>query len=101
MNTRIRCSYESKGKTAFVTGRGGLFGCETSRPPHFVDNRGADGSEVVSLMRWPLFTPHEDSWYLFLLEAESNPGPFVRLEGLSKLKKSSDQIGYQTRGLPA
>jgi hypothetical protein len=30
---------------------------------------------VVSPTRRPPFTPQEDSWYSFLLEAESTPGP--------------------------
>jgi hypothetical protein len=34
-----------------------------------------DGGKVVSPTRRPLFTPQEDSWYSFLLEAESTPGP--------------------------
>jgi hypothetical protein len=46
--------------------------CETSSLPRFLDNRLTDGGEVVSLKR-PL--PQEDSWYSFLLEAESTPGP--------------------------
>jgi hypothetical protein len=58
-----------------VTGRGGPYGCETSRFSHFVENRLADGGEVVSLTRRPLYTLQEDSWYSFLLEAESTPGP--------------------------
>jgi hypothetical protein len=32
------------------------------------------------------FYPQEDSWYSFLLEAESTPVAIVRLEGLSELK---------------
>jgi hypothetical protein len=39
-------------------------------------------------MRWPSFTPQEDSWYSFLLKTESTPEP-VQLEGLGKLKKST------------
>jgi hypothetical protein len=50
-------------------------GCGTSRLPHFPDNRLTDGGEVVSLTRRPPFTPQEDSWYSFLLEAESISGP--------------------------
>jgi hypothetical protein len=46
-----------------------------SRLPQFLDNRLTDGGEVVSLTRRPPFTPQEDSWYSFLLEAESTPGP--------------------------
>ena len=34
-----------------------------------------DGGKVVSLMHRPLFTPSKYSWYTFLLEAESTPGP--------------------------
>jgi hypothetical protein len=35
-----------------------------------VYNRLTDGCEVVSLTRRSPFTPLEDSWYSFLLEAE-------------------------------
>jgi hypothetical protein len=62
-----------KGKAIPVTGREGPEGCEMSRLPHFLDNRLTDGGEVVSPMRQPPFTPQQDSWYSFLLEAESTP----------------------------
>jgi hypothetical protein len=58
-----------------VTDRGGPLGCETWRFPHFLDNRLTDGGKVVSPTRRPPFTPQEDSWYSFLLEAESTSGP--------------------------
>jgi hypothetical protein len=46
------------------------------RGPHiFYNNRLTDGGDFVSLTRRPSFTPQEDSWYSFLLEAESTPGP--------------------------
>jgi hypothetical protein len=64
-----------KDKATPITGRGGSQGCETSRLPHFLDNRFTDGSEVVSLTCRPPFTPSYDSWYPFLSEAESTPGP--------------------------
>jgi hypothetical protein len=64
-----------KGKAIAVTGRGGSKGCETSRLPHFLDNRVTDGGEVVSYMRRPPFHPQEDTWYSFLLEVGSIPGP--------------------------
>jgi hypothetical protein len=32
------------------------------------------------------FTPQEDSWYSFLLEAESTSRAFVQMEGLGQLK---------------
>jgi hypothetical protein len=64
-----------KGKAIPVTGRGGPLGYETSRLTHFLDNWLIDGGEVVSLTRRSPLTPQEDSWYSFLLEAESTPGP--------------------------
>jgi hypothetical protein len=63
-----------KGKAIPVTGREGPWGCETSRLQHFLDSRLTDGGEVVSLTL-DAFYPQEDSWYSFLLEAESTPGP--------------------------
>jgi hypothetical protein len=39
-----------------VTGRGSPKGSETSRLPHFLDNRLKDGDEIVNLTRRPLFT---------------------------------------------
>jgi hypothetical protein len=50
-----------KGEAIHVTGRGGPYGCETSRLPHFLDSRFTDGGEVFSLTRRPPFTPQEDS----------------------------------------
>jgi hypothetical protein len=41
-----------KGKSIPVRGRGGPYDCETSRLPHFLDNRLTVGGEVVSLTRW-------------------------------------------------
>jgi hypothetical protein len=64
-----------KGNAIPVTGREGPWGCEMLMLPHFLDNRLTDSSEVVSLKRRPHFTPQEDPWYLFLLDAESIPGP--------------------------
>jgi hypothetical protein len=42
----------------------------------FIVSRLTDGGEVVSLTRRPaVLYPQEDSWYSFVLEAESTPGP--------------------------
>jgi hypothetical protein len=49
----------NKGKGIPVTGREGPEGCETSRLPHFPDNRLTDGGEVVSPTRRPPFTPRK------------------------------------------
>jgi hypothetical protein len=66
---------KKKGKAIPVTGRGGPYACERSRLPRFLDSRLTDGGEVRSLTRRPPFTPQEDFWYSFLLEAESAQGP--------------------------
>jgi hypothetical protein len=75
MNSEECAFRQVKGKAIPVTGRGGLWVCETLRLPHVLDTRLTDDGEVVSLTRRPPFTPQEDSWYSFLLEAESTPGP--------------------------
>jgi hypothetical protein len=63
-----------KGKA--LTGHGGPYGCETSRLPYFLHNQLRDGGEIVSLMpRLAALLPQENSWYSFLLEAESTPVP--------------------------
>jgi hypothetical protein len=49
--------------------------CEMLRITHCLDNRLIDECEVIGLMCWPRSTPQKDSWYSFLLEAESTPGP--------------------------
>jgi hypothetical protein len=45
-----------EGKAIPLTGRGGPYGCKTSRFPHFLDNPLTDGGKVVSLMRRSPFT---------------------------------------------
>jgi hypothetical protein len=44
-----------------------------TRGCHILDNRLTDGGKVVSATRRPRFTSQEDSWYSFLLEAETTP----------------------------
>jgi hypothetical protein len=62
-----------KRKTIPVTGRGGLWGSETSRLPHFRINWLTDDGKIVGISRRPPSTAKEDSWYSFLLEAGSTP----------------------------
>jgi hypothetical protein len=57
--TRRHFPEDSKGKAIRVTGREGPYGSETSRLPHFLDNRLTDSGEVVSLTRRPPFTPRK------------------------------------------
>jgi hypothetical protein len=85
---------KGKSKTIPVTGREGPQGCETSRFPHFLYNQLTDGGGV-SLTRRPPFTPQEDSCFLFLLEANSNPKAIVRLGGLGQLKNPMTSSGFE------
>jgi hypothetical protein len=50
-----------------------------------LDNRLTDGGEVVS----------QDSWYSFMLAAESTPGAIVRVEGLGQLKNPTTLSGIE------
>jgi hypothetical protein len=73
---------------------------ETFRLPHFFF---ATGSKMVVRMS-PLhqlpFTPQEDSWYSFLLEAESPQGSSMAGR-IRSIKESSNFIGNRTCNLPA
>jgi hypothetical protein len=66
---------KEKGIAIPVTGREDPQGCERLGPPHFHDSQLTNGGKVVSLTRRPSFTPQENSWYSFLLAAESTPEP--------------------------
>jgi hypothetical protein len=46
-----------KEKAIPATGRGGPYGCEMSRLPHFPDNQLTDCGEAVNLTHRPPFTP--------------------------------------------
>jgi hypothetical protein len=48
-----------RGKAITLTGHEGPQGCETSRFPHFLDNRLTDGGEVISLTCLPPITPRK------------------------------------------
>jgi hypothetical protein len=48
---------------------------DVEAPKFCLDIRLTDGSKVVSPTRRLPFTPQENCWYSFLLEAESTPGP--------------------------
>jgi hypothetical protein len=65
-----------KGKAIPVRGREGPYGCGTSKLPHFLYTVSSQMAVRLSALRAgrPL-PPQEDSWYSFLLEAESTPGP--------------------------
>jgi hypothetical protein len=66
-----------------VTSRGVPSGFEKLRLPHFLDNWLTDGSEVVSLTRWPPFTPRNFPHTHFCYRL-MQPQVKVHLEGLGK-----------------
>jgi hypothetical protein len=75
-------------------------GCETSRLPHFLDNRPKDGCKFLSLRAGrPL--PIRRFLVLISIRGWIDHRAIVRLEGLGQLKKSNDLIGNLTRYLPA
>jgi hypothetical protein len=79
---------KGKGKAIPVTGRTGPLGCETSRLPHFLQNRLIDGREVVSRTRRPAGRPLPPGRFLVLISVRGwvDPRAIVRLEGLGQLK---------------
>jgi len=62
------------GKAVPITGPKCPEGSRKLRFPDYVTTA-QDGGKVVSLTHRPLFTPRKYSWYSFLLEDESTPGP--------------------------
>jgi hypothetical protein len=65
----------SKVETIPVTGIGGLLDWKIGRIPHCLDYSLTDSCEAVSLSRRLRSTPKTYFMVLFLLEAESTPGP--------------------------
>jgi hypothetical protein len=86
-----------KCKAILVTGSGGPLGCETSRLPHFLDNRLTDGG--VSLMRWPPFTPRKIPGTHFC-QRLSRPHGHSEAESTRSIEKCNDFTGNRTRDLP-
>ena len=65
---------KGKGKAVPLQAWSGPEGSRKLRFPDFMTTA-LEGGKVVILMHRPHFTPRKFSWYSFLLEAESTPGP--------------------------
>jgi hypothetical protein len=80
-----------------------IYSCnKPSTLPHFLEIRLTDGGEVVSLTRRAPFTPEKDSWYSFLLEAESTPEPFSaagRIRSIVKIQWPQRESNPRPSGL--
>jgi len=63
-----------KGKSVPLHARSGPEGSRKLRFPDFMTTA-QDGGKVASLTHRPPLHPRKYSWYSFLLEAESTPGP--------------------------
>jgi hypothetical protein len=63
-----------KGKAVPLQAWSGPGGSSTLRFPDFMKTA-QDGGKVVSLTHRPPLPPRKYTWYSFLLEAESTPGP--------------------------
>ena len=66
--------YRGEGKAVPLQAWSGPEGSRELRLSDYVTTA-QDGGKVVSLTHRPLFTPKKYSWYSFLLETESTPGP--------------------------
>jgi hypothetical protein len=91
---------DGKGKAIPVTGRGGPYGCESSRLPHFLDNRHTDGGEFVILTLQPPFTPRKIPG-THLCYRLSRPHGHSAAGRIRSIEKSNYLIQNPTRDLPA
>ena len=64
----------NKGNSVPLQAWRGPEGSSKLRSPDYLTTA-QDGGKVVNLTHRPPFTPRKNSWYSFLLEAESTPGP--------------------------
>jgi hypothetical protein len=75
-----------KSKSIPVTDRGGPQGCETSRLPHFLDNRLTDGGDVSLTCRPAALYPQEESLVLISVRGCVHLRAILRLKELGQLK---------------
>jgi hypothetical protein len=78
-----------------VTGCGGPYGCETSRLPHFLDNRFKDGGEVVK--PYVPAAPLHAGRFLVLISIRGrvDPRAIVRLVGSFQLRNPMTSSGIE------
>jgi hypothetical protein len=95
----VICWYK-KGKAIPITGRGRPQGCETSRLPHFLENRLTDGDELVSFKRRTPFTSRKMPGTHFCQRLIRPQGHSAagRIRSIEKI--SNDLIGNRTPNLP-
>jgi hypothetical protein len=86
--------WHKKDKSIPVTDRRGPQGCETSRFPHFLDNRLTDGGEVV-VLRAGRSSPQGKFLVHISVQGWVDPRAIVRLEGLGQFKNPMTSSGFE------
>jgi hypothetical protein len=94
------CTVEVKSKDIPVTGHGSPQVFETSRLPHFLDNRLIDGGKVVGLTLRPPFNPRKILSTNFCYNL-SPPQGHIAAGRIRSIEKPSGLTENQTRDLPA
>jgi len=90
---------KGKGKSVPLQAWSGPEGCRKLRFPDYMTTA-QDGVQVVSLTHRPHLPPRKSSWYSFLLEAESTPGPYCERKDFMSMKYSNDTSWDRTSDLP-
>jgi hypothetical protein len=88
---------EDKGKSKPITGLDRARWFQYVEAPRF--QQSAHKSSTVDSPKRPPLPTWKYSWYSYLLETESTPGP--RVAGRIMSMKNSDTIGNRTRDLPS
>jgi hypothetical protein len=81
MKGRADGGRDGANKSNPITGLDRPLGIQEGEAHRFFRQSAHEGGTVVSPTHWPPLPPRKDSWYSFLLEAESTPG-LVRPERL-------------------
>jgi hypothetical protein len=82
-----------KRKVIPVIGRGGPYGCETSRLPHFVENRLTD-ERLLCLLSGHTLNPRKTPGTNFA-KGSIDPRDIVRLKGLGQLINPITSPGFE------
>jgi len=83
-----------KGKAVLLQTRRGPKGSRKLRFPDFVTTA-QDGGRLSALRTGRLSPPRKYSWYSFLLDAESTPGPQCDQKGFMSMKNPMTPAGIE------